>query len=435
MKIKYTTLKKMESIFVVISLLLFSGAFIYLLRKQSGHVSSQSAGDPLVRVIFFCIYVITFCLVLRRWKHFFWAATRDKFLLLLLAIALVSVLWSDMPSLTMRRAVALLGTTMFGMYFATTFTIHEQLKLLTWSAAIITVSSLIFALFLPSYGIMSGSRSGNWRGIMGHKNDLGRDMALAAMLFWLMSSQLSERRWLMRGCFALAVVEIFFSRSMNGRLTFIVLWLLLPLYKTLRWPFRLASMVHSGVLLLGSLTSVWLLINLETAISDLGRDASFGARLSAWPGILEMIGRRFWLGHGYSGFWGGADSAAGQLRSTITWQGITHAHNGFLDLGLDLGLLGVSVFTIGFLIAFVKAVKLSRSEGSAEKFWPLTLLTFVLVVNQVSSLILETNNVYWLLYVSVIVSLAKYPLGNPLKYQHTPMRRTQLGQTSSNHLQ
>ena len=190
-------------------------------------------------------------------------------------------------------------------------------------------------------------------------------------------------------------------------------------------------MIYSGVLLLGSLVSVWVLSNLDTVIGALGREISISARTHAWPPILDMIGQRFWLGYGYSGFWGGADSAAGQLRDVLMWKSIDHAHNGFLDLWLDLGLLGVSVFIVGFLIALVKAVKLSSSEGPVEKFWPLTLLMFVVVVNQVSSLILETNDIYWLLYVSVVVSLsAKYPLKRSISkgVMATPIRKVRLGQ-------
>lgn len=107
-----TLLRFAEKVFTILALLLFSGAVLVLVRQKSGAANPE--GDPLFQIIWFGIYGITFCLLAVQWRGF----TRlprnlDKPILLLTGVALLSYYWSDMPQLTLRRSVAMAGTTLF----------------------------------------------------------------------------------------------------------------------------------------------------------------------------------------------------------------------------------------------------------------------------------------------------------------------------------
>jgi O-antigen ligase len=122
--------------------------------------------------------------------------------------------------------------------------------------------------------------------------------------------------------------------------------------------------------------------------------------------VIEMIRQYPWLGYGYGAFWAGGWS--GESAHVSLWVSrfandpvVVHAHNGFLDLLLDLGLLGLATFALGFSLATLRAVYWVRATRTAAGLWPLVYLTFILLYNFTESSILQHNNVFWILYVTV----------------------------------
>jgi len=87
---------------------------------------------------------------------------------------------------------------------------------------------------------------------------------------------------------------------------------------------------------------------------------------------------------------------------------LPHAHNGFLDLGLDLGLLGVAILALCLVANFARGVALLRSSRNPEGLWPLVYLTFFVLYNLTESTILIRNNIFWVLFVTIVVSLGAW---------------------------
>jgi exopolysaccharide production protein ExoQ len=84
-----------------------------------------------------------------------------------------------------------------------------------------------------------------------------------------------------------------------------------------------------------------------------------------------------------------------------------HAHNGFIELGLDVGLIGLSIFLVSFTIAYVRALKQAYAAKNSEDFWPLAVLLFVALNNVTESYLLRLANIYWVLYITVALSVKK----------------------------
>ena len=80
----------------------------------------------------------------------------------------------------------------------------------------------------------------------------------------------------------------------------------------------------------------------------LHRDEGLTGRLNLWNAVLLAISKRLWLGYGFNAFWQGMKGESGYVLTAVGWAP-KYAHNGFLDLVLDLGLLGLLVFAIGYL--------------------------------------------------------------------------------------
>lgn len=156
-----------------------------------------------------------------------------------------------------------------------------------------------------------------------------------------------------------------------------------------------------------------LLHNTEFVLGVLGRDPTLTGRTGLWAAVLEMIRERPWLGYGYSAFWLGWEGKSAYIWTLYPW-GPPHAHNGLLELWLNLGSLGILVFVLGFLMSFSRAIVWVRSTRTAEGFWPLAVLTYIALTNAAESTILSINSIYWILYVAVALSIF-VPRGRSVK--------------------
>jgi O-antigen ligase len=399
----------------VLAIFLFSGALVPLLRLPSGAGVEIPQGDPVLWIMWLGLYGITSLLIVIHWRRFIYVATRDKLLLLLIGIAMLSFLWSFAPQITLRREVALVGTTLFGAYLATRYSLEELLRLLAWALGISALLSLVFALMLPSYGIASADYASEaWQGVFaGGKNVLGRTMALSAIVFVLLALSNREHRLIFWSGFVLSAGLLWMSNSVTSLISLFTTLLLLPLYHALRWRYTLFVSLLILMVVAGEFAVTQLLANAEDVLDLLGRDPTLTRRTELWPAVVEMIRQHPWLGYGYGAFWLGWSGESAHVSLWVLEDGdppILHAHNGFLDLWLDLGLLGLATFALGFSLAALQAASWVRATRTATGLWPLVFLTFIFLYNFTESSILAHNNVFWVLYVTVIMlTAARFP--------------------------
>lgn len=397
-------LNALEKGFTILALFFYAGGLLPLVSGVAEGTYDPTQGNPVSQAIFLTLYVLTFCLVFARRRRLMRVLSRDKFLLLLVGLTLVSILWATAPEVTLRRSVALMGTTLFGVYLAVRYDLNEQLRLLAWALGIGALLSLLFALALPAYGIMTDLTATGWRGVYGHKNTLGVLMALSALVFMHLTVSGRRYRWLCLAGFGFSVGLLLLSNSKTSLVIFVTLLTLLPLYAALRWRYTLAVPVFIVAVLVGGGVATLVLGNTEVVFDALGRDITLTGRTEIWSAVVHMIREHPWLGYGYGGFWLGWDGPSAYILLTIYFDPLT-AHNGFLDLWLYLGLLGVMVFTLGFMLAFLRAIAWARAIRSVIGLWPLVYLTLVLLQNLTESVILTQNDIFWVLYVAVVLSM------------------------------
>lgn len=397
-------LRVTESGFLILVLLISTGGPVHLIRLERG---IPNEGDPVLRTIWFGIYTVTLLLMATHWKSVIRTAMRDKLLWILIAIALASVLWSSTWWVTLRRDIALIQTTFLGLYMAARYTLNEQLRLLAWTFGLAIILSFVFALAPPNYGVMhDGLHDGRWRGIYIHKNSLGSVMDLSVVSFLLLALSDRSYRWFAWAGFGLSAILILLSGSKTALVVLLTLLALLPLYKALRWRRDLVIVVLIAAVLLGGGFTTLLLSNLETALGALGKDATLSGRTDLWSVLWEMIWNRPLLGYGYGGFWQGAKGeASSYVWQVVGWEA-PHGHNGYLDLWIDLGLLGLSTFVIYFLLNILRGVAWARLTKKPAGLWPLTYLTFFFLANLTESVVLTQHNILWILYVATVLSMA-----------------------------
>jgi exopolysaccharide production protein ExoQ len=414
----------LEIALTVITLLLTTGG--PLLVILSGGISEGELGIPkeydstLVQYLFAVLYFLFFLLLLPHWKRALLLIAREKWVFALVLLAILSVSWTQAPELTPRRLYSLAGTTIVGIYLAVRYDFKQQMKLLAWAMAIAIVTSILFALLLPRYGVMGGLHIGDWRGIYLHKNVLGKIMTLSICIFTLLLREPQpKRRWLWTGL-GFSWVLVLLTSSSSALVNSIALTLLVFILSIIGWRNKLLIPASSLLLLGAGGLSVWISSSTSAIFGLLGKDATLTGRTELWPAVSRMIGQHPLWGYGYSGFWNGRLSDAALVWRSVRWE-VPHSHNGYLDLGLDLGLVGLALFLIGFSVALVRSLVWIRTVTTVDQIWPTTYLAYYTLSNLTESSLLAQNNVAWIIYVATVLTLHRTAFASATKRTAMPL--------------
>ncbi|MBF2084106.1 O-antigen ligase [Thermoleptolyngbya sp. C42_A2020_037] len=398
----------LEIIFVIAYLILYAGGILALLI--SGGFSEGDGGSlmdfdfALIRQLLLVNYGISFLLLLRRWKYVVSHLLRYPFILIIIGLVLCSVLWSAQPNLTQTRAIALLGTTLFGVYFGTRFSPKEQLDILAITFSVILLLSLVFVIALPQYGKMSGIHAGAWRGIFIHKNPFGQLMVLSSLIFLSLSLRRGQSSWKAMLGLTISVFMIVMSASSSSLINFVTLFLVFAVLKVTLWPDRVMIPVISALAAFGCFASIFLVDILELVVGSVGKDLTLTGRTDIWPIVIRQGLQRPILGYGYSGFWGDWNSPGAAVWKDYGWLA-PNAHNGFIDLWIQLGFVGAAIFILGFLQMFIRSLQLSKQSDPSLYSWSVIYLIFTCLINSTESSLMVNNSLNWVLFVSLGISL------------------------------
>ena len=341
---------------------------------------SPTQGSATSQLILGLCYLSVGAILVPYYRETLYVLRRNWLLVALVLLALVSVSWAAMPALALRRAVGVLGTTLFGIALAVRLSLHEQLRLLSWLCRTIAVLSLACVILLPSYGI-STTAEHQWQGVFAYKSALGFVMALSILVEWQLPTPTVFSRTLNRLALLLSAVLLFFASSLTPTISLLGALLLMEVYKfaVQRLRISLAVTVLATLLLTSSGMAI-LSANSEAITNALGRSSDLTGRTEIWTSVAGSILERPLLGYGYSGFWAEVSAASAQLDHAVGGT-IMYSHNGYLEVLLSLGIVGFAL-TLAFLaVGIRRALYWSDRDQSSVDLWPLAFLLFFLLQN------------------------------------------------------
>ena len=274
--------------------------------------------------------------------------------------------------------------------------------MIAWATALCAVLSIVFALVLPRYGLQEFTYTSQvgWRGVFENKNTLGNIMVLGALTWLIVALGAGRARWLGALLFAICSLLVVLSASATSLIVECVLILTVAAF----------ARVHRSILILGTLF-LFVLIAFYLAeveqpvgvlLALLNRDESMTGRTQIWVLVLDAISKHPWLGYGYHAFWRGSDGPSADIR--LAWGQIPYyAHNGFLDLALDLGIAGPVLFLFLLLRPVPEAFRLARRRTETLDVFPFIFLIFLLLSNLTEGNNLTPNTISWELLVMLRV--------------------------------
>ena len=380
-----------------------------------GQVSSAAEayqeGNPLDRTIFFVLIMMAIGILISR--SFKWGdlLTRNLALVAFLSFALVSVLWSDFPFVAFKRWFRDLGNYLVVLVVLSDASPLQAVRVLLRRLSYLLIPlSIVLIKYYPQIGRGYSEWTGavTYNGVTTGKDLLGTICLISGIFcFWDTMTRWEDRRQprtrriiMVNVAFiAMSLWLLYLADCATCRVCLVLGCLVIAAAHTRvvkRHPAPLKVFIPLIVCI-----CLFLVFGVDmkaTIASSVGRDATFTDRTLLWPYLLSLRINPL-LGTGYESFWLGP-------RLTQIWNKWAfrpnQAHNGYLEVYLNLGLVGVC-FIGGVLIASYR--KISRTLSAELGVASLKLaLWMILPIYNITTSDFGKGEVMWLSFLLVAIA-------------------------------
>ncbi len=343
------------------------------LGVSGGGSSDYTEGSPLDRAVLTGILVLGVVVLIMRGPRIVGLLRSNAPILLYFFYCGVSVLWSDFPDVAFKRWFRACGDVVMVLIVLSEPDWLDALKrLLARLGFVLVPLSVLFIRYYPQLGrVYSRGGRPTWVGVATDKNALGMIcliFGLASIFRFLSLFRGEEGTAKTRPLIAqtvLVVMTMYLLREADSATALACcgmagsVMVLTSLYRWARRPTVLHLMVW-GIL---SVVVSALFLGVGTGmVQDLGRDTTFTGRTAIWSSALKLVQNPL-LGTGFESFWIG--SRLHQVMRDID-QGVNQAHNGYLEVYLNLGWVGLALLA-GLIVTgyrrIIPAVRRQKQGG------------------------------------------------------------------------
>ena len=322
-----------------------------------------------------------------------------------------SILWSVSPGASEYRVLLLIFSTLAGAYLGFQYNPERLLIILFWFGIAVVTLCYMAILYNPSLAIMNfRPYNGAWRGIFWHRNYLGQIMALFNVLFLILAIEkfgANKRIASLSGIFyILSIVLMVKAKSAAGYIICILLhgFVLLSVI-WIRFSSLLKPAHYFTVLVVIAIATITVFFNLDLLLGLFNRNTSLTGRVPLWGELLGVIQQRPWVGYGFGAIWT-IEEFRTSLQQTLGWlYPVVIADNGFLDMLLHVGVIGLVLFLATWFLAWIRSFQHILQHRGLLNFFPLIFMLFTLLGNISFSFFMETESFIWMTQVAFLVAL------------------------------
>jgi exopolysaccharide production protein ExoQ len=350
-------------------------------------------GNPLDRNIFFVLIVFAVAVLIKRRVDVVEISSNNVWLTLFLLYSGLSIAWSDFPFVAFKRYFKEIGDlVMVALVLTERDRVEAVGTLLKRCAFVLIPLSVVLYKYYPELGRGYGVWLGELYiiGVTNNKNSLGvLSLVCGLGLLWRMLAAWSENGMsrptlrLLAASSAVCSMSIWTlvaSRSATSLACFVAGTAVLMATPILRR--RMTMAIVCGVLGLCVVFVTEALMGgvMNAAVTGLGRDPTLTGRTDVWNDVLALNTNPV-VGVGFGSFWLGDRMA--DLWRTYHWHP-TEAHNGYLDVYLELGFVGLLLLGGTIATTFYTCLR-SFAKNVAFERLRLALLVVVLLYNVTES--------------------------------------------------
>lgn len=325
----------------------------------------------------------------------------------------VTCVISQDPASSMRRAVMLAFVAICGAaLFLLPRDREEMARLLSAVALLVIGLSYFGVIFMPDYAIHQATDlgepqlAGDWRGVFGHKNMSGAVFSVLCFIGFFVKSERPAEGWI------IIVLSLVFVAASGGKSSSVIC---------------LATIVLSGLSTGVSSFPIWAALlaaplvalnllgvgaaafpQIASVTAALPLDASFTGRMEVWSFAVPKALETPVFGHGFLAFWNSEAMRYGGGEQSTEWaQTAAHAHNGYLDAVLSMGVPGLLAFLAALLVQPALDIRGALARGGDrdlvlmfQRIW-----MFSLYLSAFETFVFNRGHPSWVLMLFAVFSL------------------------------
>lgn len=382
-----------------------SGSSVWIIAAWMLHSASRGlgyylniqttieAGSPPDR--YFLLFLAALCIfiIIKRHPPIKSFLTNNWTFFFIFLYMLISIIWANSPGITFRRwgreLIVILMSFLLLTENSPISVIFSAIKRFIYAAFPL---SILLIKYFPSYGRQYGRWTGEvtWVGIAGQKNGLAM-LCVFSLIFLLWSLWQDIKLWHRLQSrlpffidLIMTVIAIYLMIGPQRTLTYsatsflalitgliFMITLSLAIKKDIKLT-RKIVIIGIAIIIAGTMMPFSGNIPIKKLPNILNRSETLTDRTEIWNILLLYAKKKIILGHGYGGFW----------TTTLREEIASHAHNGYLETVLNLGLVGLLLFSI-FLIKTISMLATAIYENKFE-YIPFLSIIFMYLVHNIA---------------------------------------------------
>ena len=391
-------------------------------------VTDDAASSPYDQIFLSGLLCLALCVLASRKVDWSGVIRQNGWLMILLGYMLASVFWSDITFVSFKRWIREMEAIVMALIVFTEPDSRPALESLLRRVVYIHIPlSVALVKYLPEYGVQFNHWSGDimWVGVSTQKNGLGVLCFTAAFfLIWTLvrrglGRNIPASKYQTYADVLVLAMTILLLRGPSGTYSSVsgysstsiaVLAIGLTTFFTLLWMKTRGRFLGNNLLLAlailiicyGTCLPLAGGVSIGSFTSVLGRDSTFTGRTEIWAKLVPVVKQGPILGCGFGGYW------TPETRANLT---VTQAHNGYLEVLMELGFVG-----LGLVSMFVLSCVRKAATVLVEDFdWSSLCISYVLMAllhNSTEASINSFNNYLTAIILFVgfcIPTVAVYP--------------------------
>jgi len=371
---------------------------------------SPTEGNPVDRLVYFSLILVGLVVLARRRRAAEIVRANVPIVLSFLYCA-ASILWSDYPDIAFKRWVKALGDfVMVLVVISDRDRLGAIKRLLTRTGFLVIPFSILLIKYYPDLGRGYSRWEGTafYNGVATTKNALG----MACLLFglsalWRIFGEIQTRprpirrrpaiaQWIM----FIMVVWLFWIVNSMTSLWCLIMGGTLLVATSFRPVAKRLAVVHS-------LVAAVILIPFSTLFAGVGTDLAHGAtgrnistltdRTEVWAASLRLAGNSF-FGTGFESFWLGPRL---ETMWSLFWWRPNEAHNGYLEVFLNLGWMGIAMLVIIIVTGYQTVIAAVRRSAPESNFM-LASFAVAIVYNFTEAAFFRMMTPVWVVFLLAI---------------------------------
>ena len=380
-------------------------------RGLAGEAPPTSALDQLVAASLMLFGIIV---LFRRGRSVTNVLKASWPIVLYFSYCLVSLVWSDFPEWGFKRWARALGDLIMVLIVVTDAQPTMALRrLFSRVGFVLLPASVLLIKYYPDLG--TAYDAFGLRGITGvttGKNVLGALCFVIGLgAIWQVLSLLNDkkrpdrrRRLLAQGALVGFVVDLLFTAHCATAGGAFTLGVALMLFASRRFSRHRPAAVHAivfAMLIGGGLFA--LLGGWSTMTAAVGRQPDLTGRTEVWKDVLPLVPNSMG-GAGFETFWLGP--RVEKIYSAVGGPQMTNeAHNGYIEVYLNLGYIGVALIALILGQGYLKAVSAFRRDSSLGGL--LVTYVFTALIYNISEAGFRMLSLEWFFLLLSIVSASR----------------------------